>query len=116
MTLVADENIPTEFITSLRTIGFDVLSIRESYRSHQDRDILDIVRRHKAILLTEDKDFGEWVFAHGVKDIDIIFLRYEKSERSTVFKSLTKTLERWTDEPTHCFITITGKKIRRRTL
>jgi hypothetical protein len=24
----------------------------------------------RRIILTEDKDFGEWVFAHGVKDVN----------------------------------------------
>lgn len=27
-------------------------------------------------ILTEDKDFGEWVFAHHVQGLSVLFLRY----------------------------------------
>lgn len=116
MTIIADENIPNLFVAGLRNLGFDVLSIHESHRGTRDQHIIEIVRHHSGILLTEDKDFGEWVFAHGVIDISVIFLRYNKHERTVVFDSLQKTLKLCAQDPVRRFITITGKKIRSRSL
>jgi predicted nuclease of predicted toxin-antitoxin system len=114
--LIADENIYAEFIAKLRNHGFEVLSIRESHPGSSDIDIIEMARYNHGILLTEDKDFGEWVFAHGIKDIDVILLRYDKIERDVTFGSVRNTLEHWIEGPASRFVTITGKKIRSRTL
>jgi hypothetical protein len=43
---------------------------------------------NKQILLTEDKDFGEWVFAHKVSGLTIILLRYSKEESDGMIETL----------------------------
>ncbi|WP_394330804.1 hypothetical protein [Niabella ginsenosidivorans] len=35
---------------------------------------------NNCLLLTENKDFGEWVFAHPIKDLSVLSLRYRFTE------------------------------------
>lgn len=59
--ILADENIDHSLI---RESGIDVYSVYEEQRGITDKDIIEFSRNPPRIILTEDKDFGEWVFAH----------------------------------------------------
>ena len=65
------------------------------------------------IIITEDKDFGEWVFAHHIKNISVILLRYEKADYLTVKNSLLILLELLSEkEFEKRFISINKNKVR----
>jgi len=113
--ILADENIPLEITTSLRKEGFEVTSIYESARGIKDEQIIEMALKYDFLLLTEDKDFGEWVFAHHAKGLSVLFLRYSFDELEGIIHALihllkTQTLQR------PFFATITTKKIRIRQL
>jgi predicted nuclease of predicted toxin-antitoxin system len=114
VTVVVDENIPSQLIDILRSNNFDTLSIRESNRSADDYRIIEIVKSKQGVLITEDKDFGEWVFVHGVKDLSVILLRYGKHDIEKVLESTVKVLQQWEIPHRPLFITITKNKIRKR--
>jgi predicted nuclease of predicted toxin-antitoxin system len=61
--ILADENIDHSLIEAIREIGIEVLSIYEMNRGIKDEFIIELSRNPPRIILTEDKDFGEWVFA-----------------------------------------------------
>lgn len=67
ITFLADESCDFLIVRKLRSADYDVLSVAESFPSVTDKQILQHAVKEKRILLTEDKDFGEWVFAHGEK-------------------------------------------------
>jgi hypothetical protein len=50
------------------------------------------------LLLTEDKDFGEWVFAHHVKNLSVLFLRYSFHEFREIAQTVVHLLETQTLE------------------
>lgn len=112
--ILADENTHTELITALRKIPVDVLSIKESYRGMQDEEIILLAKTANRIILTEDKDFGEWVFAHKTKGISVIFLRYHFTETSQIIKIVSAMLKSGTEKMYSKFTTITTRKIRSR--
>lgn len=66
--ILADENIHSFIIQTLRDTGFEVMSVSESAKSIKDDQVIQLALQHDYLRLTEDKDFGEWVFAHHVKD------------------------------------------------
>lgn len=78
--ILADENIYSYIIKSLREAGFNVLSVSESSKGIKDDQVIQLTLQNNYLLLTEDKDFGEWVFAHHVKDLSVLFLRYSFCE------------------------------------
>jgi predicted nuclease of predicted toxin-antitoxin system len=62
--ILADENIHGFIIKTLRTAGFEVASVREHASGIRDEKVIELAIENNYLLLTEDKDFGEWVFAH----------------------------------------------------
>ena len=90
--ILADENIDHRFIAAIRKIDIDVYSIYELNRGLIDESILEFSRNAPRIILTEDKDFGEWVFAHRVEGISVLFWRYHYSETELMKQSLIKLL------------------------
>ena len=110
--LIADENIDGSFIKELRNLKLDILSIREKYPGISDEEIIDLPSATPKIIITEDKDFGEWVFAHQRKDISVVFLRYQHKDKSEIISILKSLISKGINELTGKFITITTKKIR----
>ena len=60
--ILADENIHSFIIKTLRENGFTVLSVSELNKGKKDEEIIQWALEKKHTVLTEDKDFGEWVF------------------------------------------------------
>ncbi|MYA88265.1 MAG: toxin-antitoxin system, toxin component, PIN family protein [Boseongicola sp. SB0662_bin_57] len=48
---------------TLAKLGHDVLSARDELADASDKTLLDVAYREGRVLVTEDKDFGELVFA-----------------------------------------------------
>ncbi len=79
---LADESCDFIVVRTLRSSGYDVVSVAESFPSSSDIKVLKIAVDEKRVLLTEDKDFGEWVFAHTEEMYGIVLIRYPASLRS----------------------------------
>lgn len=71
--ILADENIDRLIIEALRDSKFQILSIKEQHSGIKDEKIAELSRKPPQIILTNDKDFGNWVFAHSVQDICVVF-------------------------------------------
>lgn len=102
-------------IKSLRDAGFTVNSISENSKGIKDEKVIEKAIQNNYWLLTEDKDFAEWVFSHHVKNLSVIFLRYKFYEYQQIALTLVHFLEtKQIVKP--AFITLTTKKIRIRQL
>jgi predicted nuclease of predicted toxin-antitoxin system len=112
--IIADENIDASLIETIRKNGFEVLSIRENFEGLADKEIINLTKSTAGVLITEDKDFGEWVFAHNMRGFTVIFLRYEKKDIPAIVNNLLNILKESQNNPSHSFYTITKNKIRSR--
>ncbi|GAB3779135.1 hypothetical protein GCM10028818_29410 [Spirosoma horti] len=110
--IIADENIDHSLIVSIRELGIEVYSVYESNRGIRDETVIESSRNPPRIILTEDKDFGEWVFAHNVKAISVLLLRYHFKETEAMREILIKLLSERLTELVGCFTTVTVQKIR----
>lgn len=63
--IVADESVDFRIVEVVRENSISVLSIAESNPSISDAEVLAIAVEQNALLLTEDKDFGELVYRLG---------------------------------------------------
>ena len=61
MRILADENILGGSITRLRDYGYNVLSVRETFPSEADINLLELATGEERVLITHDTDFGELV-------------------------------------------------------
>ena len=84
MRFLADESCDFAIVRALRAAGHDVLAVAERAPSADDPDIIHLARGEERILLTEDKDFGQLVFAHGHHAHGILFLRYPRTVRDLI--------------------------------
>ena len=50
--------------------------------------------REERILLTEDKDFGQLVYAHGQETLGVIFLRFPNSARKQISNEVVSLVKR----------------------
>ena len=114
--IIADENIEQYWIDLLRSNQYKVYSIKEKHPGVSDTAIISLVKILKGVLLTEDKDFGELVFAYSIKEVSIIFLRYDQPHYSKVENHLLKAISLYHDTDSLVFVTVTENKIRIRRL
>ena len=78
---LADESCDFIVVRTMRSAEYDGLSVAESFPSASDQQVLRHAAKEKRILLTEDKDFGEWVFAHGENVSSVILIRFPANAR-----------------------------------
>ena len=114
--ILADENIDAHFVSVLRANNIEVASISEDHRGITDEEVIGISKNPQRIILTEDKDFGEWVYSHNENGISVILLRYHATETKEIISILLKLLESKGDSLFGKFTTITSQKIRIRSL
>ena len=112
--IVADENIDHNLIKAIRGLGIEVYSINESNGGIRDEQVIALSRNPPRIILTEDKDFGEWVFAHHVRDISVLFLRYHFKDTAVMKSILVDLLSERLHSLVGYFTTVTTQKIRTR--
>jgi predicted nuclease of predicted toxin-antitoxin system len=111
---MADENIDHCLIDAIRELGIDVYSINELNGGIRDEQVIELSRNPPRIILTEDKDFGEWVFAHHVRGISVLLLRYHFKETAVMKEILIQLLSERLDKLVGCFTTVTTQKLRSR--
>ncbi len=66
MKIIADENLHRQIVRTLRSSGFDVLSIQEECAGIDDDEIIHKFSGEDAIIITQDKDFGDLVFLQKI--------------------------------------------------
>ena len=62
------------------------------------RIVLKAAVDEKRILLTEDKDFGEWVFAHKSATSGVVLIRYPSNMRSAMVELMNGLVQRHGNE------------------
>lgn len=112
MIILADESVDYRIITFLREQGFKVEAIIDNDSSIPDMEVLQKANEAKAVLITEDKDFGELVFRLKLEHRGVLLLRFfdldiqiKKSKVFEVFNMYGKQLS-------NNFSTLTEKRLR----
>ena len=75
MRLVADEGVDVAVVQGLRDDGHEVLYVAEVSPSIDDDEVLTRANDLGALLMTEDKDFGDLVFRQGRVHVGVVLLR-----------------------------------------
>lgn len=110
--LLIDENVDFRIVKELQNSGFEVISISQNFKGISDIQVLELTKKFNAILITEDSDFGEWIFAHKESMVGVVFLRYHYKELEKILLLLIQTLKKYDKELYHKFVVITPKKVR----
>jgi predicted nuclease of predicted toxin-antitoxin system len=112
VTFVADESVEGPTIAALRKAGHEILSIAELNPGIEDAAVLELSRRHLAVLITADKDFGELVFRNGEDHCGILLIRLSENELEANAVSTVAAIERYGAEMPSSFSVLTRLALR----
>lgn len=101
MNFLADESCAGPVIRAMRGAGHDVVAIVEVAKGATDEQVLERALNEKRVLITEDRDFGELVYARGRSSVGVILVRFHSRARrakpATVVEALAKLGSRLRD-------------------
>lgn len=112
MRFLADESCDFDLIRLLRKSGHDILAIAEISPRAEDTDVIERAVREERVLLTEDKDFGQLVFAHGKEVRGVVFLRYPTSVKQKLFQDVIRLVEQHGKKLAGCFVVVEPGRTR----
>jgi predicted nuclease of predicted toxin-antitoxin system len=79
--LVADESCAGPVIRALRSAGHDVIAIAEISKGEPDERVMKRAFDERRVLVTEDRDFGELVYARRRPSVGVIFVKFDSRAR-----------------------------------
>jgi predicted nuclease of predicted toxin-antitoxin system len=109
---LADESCDFAVVRALRSAGYDVVAVSDMAPRAEDTDVINLAVRESRILLTEDKDFGQLVYAHGMETIGVIFLRFPSHARKQIAKDVTRMVKKEGDKLIGSFVVVQPGRIR----
>jgi predicted nuclease of predicted toxin-antitoxin system len=109
---LADESCDFSIVRILRQNGFDVKSIAEEAPGLTDSDVIGIAKLENRILITEDKDFGELVYAHQRPHGGVIFIRYPSYAKKSIADAIDHLVKSKGETLIGCFVVVSPNKIR----
>ena len=77
-----------------------------------DERVIALALRERRVLLTEDKDFGQLVFAAGSKSAGVVLIRFPAGARSAVGARMLDLVGKQADRLTGSFVVIQSERIR----
>ncbi len=112
MRFLADESCDFSVVRALREAGHDVLAIVEILPAAADLEVIKLALEEKRILLTEDKDFGQLVHAHGQKIHAVVFMRYPARVRKNLSRDIVRLAKFHGRKLAGCFVVVEPARIR----
>jgi len=82
MQFIADESCDFAVVRALRATGHDVIAVAELDAGIEDDVVIARALGERRVLLTEDKDFGQIVFASRRPAPGVLFIRFPAGARS----------------------------------
>jgi len=78
---LADESCAGPVIAALRDAGHDVLAICELAKGMPDDQVMERAVSESRVLITEDRDFGELVYARASISPGVVFVKFHSRAR-----------------------------------
>ena len=116
LSLLADENIDQRLLSSLRLAGISVYSVAESSPGITDEEVMRLSENLGALILTDDKDFGEIVFRKQRSCPGIVLLRLTGVDYSRKADQVIQVIDKCSSEMIGKFVVITEERVRMRKL
>lgn len=109
---LVDESVDFRIVKALREEGYSVKAIVEMSPGKSDAQIMELALKMEAIIITEDKDFGELSFRLQKRNLGIILLRLGNLPIHERIQKLNGLLERYSSRLENRFTVISPQKLR----
>ena len=120
---LADENLDRRLIEALRKHSkqqdmppWVVHSVFEDYRSIADDQVIAVANELDAIILTEDKDFGDLTYRLGLANRGIVLIRLSGMPIDQKIDLVIRVLEQLADRLYGYFTVVQVERVRSRKL
>jgi len=116
MDMIVNENVTRSVIEELRRRGNDVVSVKESMRGKADDEVLAKAEIERRLVVTLDKDFGEFAFRRKLPaTCGVVLFRLSGSNPATDKQRILDVLASRSDWAGH-FSVVTNDRVRMRSL
>jgi len=112
MRFLADESCDFAIVRTLRDAGHDVSEVRLISPGASDEKVINIAIQESRVLLSEDKDFGQLVFASTSNSPGVILARYPANARQKLASVVAEFVENNSEKIEGHFIVIQPGRIR----
>jgi predicted nuclease of predicted toxin-antitoxin system len=112
MKFLLDESCDAAVATALEIQGHDVSRISQISRGITDEELIKLALEQNRILLTEDKDFGQLVYASGKETCGVILFRFPSNERETIVRKVIELVGIEKEKLQESFVVLEMDKIR----
>ena len=115
MRWVVDESVARHIVEELRGNGHDVAFVSDLFQSAIDADILDYAVRENRLLLTEDTDFGELLFAQGRGVAPgVVLIRLHSRPKNQKWSRVRSAIEHFGEDLFGRFVVVEEARFRSR--
>ncbi|MGH9366470.1 MAG: DUF5615 family PIN-like protein [Thermoanaerobaculia bacterium] len=112
MRFLADESCDFAVVRALRASGHDVAAVAEMASRAEDRAVIEQAAEGKLILITEDKDFGQLVFAAGKPSAGVILIRFPSDQRRTLPQAIQELIRKKGNDLEGRFVVLQPGRVR----
>lgn len=112
MEFLADESCDFAAVRALRAAGHDVLAVAETARGANDTLVIALARERARVLLTEDKDFGQLVYASGEGAAGVVLFRFPASARGLLPEAAVDVVNRLGERLRRSFAVVEPGRVR----
>lgn len=112
MRFVADQCVAGPIIDRLRADGWDVVAVRDTAPGILDPNVLGLAVQAGAVLLTEDKDFGELAYRNALPHCGIVLIRLDELRRDLRAEVLSAAVHQHQAELPGAFTVISPSGVR----
>ncbi|HEX9838922.1 MAG TPA: DUF5615 family PIN-like protein [Anaerolineales bacterium] len=109
---LADESCDFGVVQALRAEGYDVIALTEITSRTTDSEVIAQAYSEKRILLTEDKDFGQLVFASQADSAGVILIRYPGNARKSLQEAIIKLIRQQGSDIQSAFVVMQPGQVR----
>ena len=96
----------SQWCAALRNAGFDAVAIIEVAPGAEDAAVIDLAVREGRMLITEDKDFGRFVYADERHTAGVMLLRFPATARANIASTVVELIGRRGDRLEGRFVVV----------
>jgi predicted nuclease of predicted toxin-antitoxin system len=112
MRFLADESCDFAVVRALRANGHDVIAVAEVAARTEDAEVIAWAVREARVLLTEDKDFGQLVYAGAHQSTGVILIRFPASARPILPNRVLEIIQQHQDQLAGAFVVLQPHRSR----
>lgn len=112
MRFLADESCDFGVVRALRAAGHDVEAVADIAPRADDTAVIALALREERVLLSEDKDFGQLVYAEGRPSAGVVLIRFPARARQRLPEAIVELVRQQGERLAESFAVVSPRRSR----